>query len=1156
MSYHDTITGVLRDNSKKTPDRVAYRYLNDGEKDESVYTYGDLYEHAIGVANYLNSTFDPRSRVVLAFPSNISFFPALYGSLLSNNIAIPVNEPGEIGFEDRFISIVLDSSANVILTTKKDLKRVNEVVLRLETNNAPTILTIEELIEFCEADKQRTVNLDDIKSDDVAVIQYTSGSTSNPKGVMVTHENIIDNQYVLSEEINYPENSTIVSWLPYYHDMSLMGNIFQAMYVGKTCVQMSPKHFLRRPERWLKAISNYKAIASAAPNFGYEYCVDRIDTKKLNDLDLSNWKFAFNGSEPVKLETLDDFYEKFNKFGFDKKSFTPCYGLAESTLFVSGVMKPETPNSIKIRGKVLTNIFENHSQNIVSCGKPFYEVVIVDDKSNILPEGSQGEIWVKGRSVAKGYWNMKELNNNFSQYTSDSRGPYLKTGDLGFLYDGELYVAGRSKDLIIIRGKNHIPDDIEDTVRKTNRMFSKQKTCVFAINHDYLVVMQEIPFNNMKINQEQVITDIKQKILMNHGLNVREVIFLRRGKLPKTSSGKIKRFECKEMYLNSYQCNEDTHESNYDLNKKSIEEFLSKLVSVNYINGGEKLASLGLDSLKSYQLQAFLSEEFNLEIPALEIMTQHSINSLLEQSSSNTNSKEEGERQGIYELSYGQKSLWFLDELNNDNYLVISRAFKIKGDLDLSRFSQSVKEVITNNPTLRVKFKNYSSDIMQEIQDVDIELIINTIDWSSIKYREERAQKLLKNKINKPIKISEDNPLNILDVKFQDTRFLVFKFHHMVIDFWSMRIFLEELKKAYEGEQINEKSYPYDFFVEKQKNIESNYELRKFWGNYLHNSHSKALIPHEKNNKRSNNAETINFKISNEITDRLIDMSKNEKISLFSILYFSFNVVIHKLTGDRDLLMGVTTHGRDDPRFINTIGYFVNTLPIITTLENNTLLEELIRKNSNGYSNALRHQAYPLSMIAKQQNMSNNPIDKPLFDILFTYHDSFGLNNDLNKIILNKQGNITIGSSELEYVPLEDIYVHQDIDVAISKSDDGLSGYVRYRPSNYTETNISNIVDYYISFLEQLPNALGSKLEEISLLSANKKSLFLERLNENKKDYSESKLVHQFIEDNAENNSQSIAIKTEESSITYKQLDEISDKISSLLKEINKNDKR
>ncbi len=452
----------------------AFIYLVDGETEEITITYQDLDRQARAIAARLQELDLVGERALLLYPAGLDFIAAFFGCLYAGVVAVPAYPPRRNRSLSRIQAIADDAQARIALTTFSVWERVQPVL-----NQTPDLTKIEWLCtDKLPADLQNQWHAPDVHGDTLAFLQYTSGSTGVPKGVMLTHANLMHNSASIAYAFEHTRSGNGVFWLPSYHDMGLIGGILQPLYIGQPNVLMSPVAFLQKPYRWLKAISRYRATIGGGPNFAYDLCVRKITPEQRATLDLSSWNLAFNGAEPVRAETLDAFATAFEPAGFRRTAFYPCYGMAEVTLIVSGGFKAALPVVRTFDAEALENnqvvdalADEEGARELVgSGGKLLDQRIIIAHPENLttMPPDQVGEVWVSGPSVAQGYWNREEeTERTFHAYLQDTgEGPFLRTGDLGFIQDGELFITGRLKDLIIIRGLNHYPQDIESTAER------------------------------------------------------------------------------------------------------------------------------------------------------------------------------------------------------------------------------------------------------------------------------------------------------------------------------------------------------------------------------------------------------------------------------------------------------------------------------------------------------------------------------------------------------------------------------------------------------------------------------------------------------------------------------------------------------------------
>lgn len=573
-----TLVELLRLRALGQPERSSYAFLEDGEVENSHLTYSELDERARSIAALLQDLKAPGERVLLLYPPGLDYIAAFFGCLYAGAIAVPIYPPRPNRTLARLQEIVADSGATIALTTKTILS-----TLHSSLQNEPSL----EALRWVDTDAVPSVLAESWRSprlrpDTVAFLQYTSGSTSQPKGVIVTHRNLLYNARMTDEAFQNTEQSIYVTWLPLYHDMGLIGTVLQPLYAGVPSILMSPLAFLQKPFRWLQAISRYKASVSGGPNFAYDLCVRKVTPEQRASLDLSTWQVAFNGAEPVRGETLARFTETFKESGFRPEAFFPCYGLAEATLFVSGGSMTAQPvvQTVDVRGSAGRALSESplstaSNRTIVGCGRAWLDerIVVVDPDTlaECAPE-QVGEIWVAGPHITQGYWNKdEETERTFHAFLADTgKGPFLRTGDLGFIQNGELFVAGRLKDLIIIDGRNHYPQDIEETVERSHPSVRPGCCAAFSIEADCresLVIVAEIdrwrqngrrngatgggavPPPGLPPSPESIAQIVRRAVAESHDLYAHSVCLVNVGSVPKTSSGKLRRSACRSAFL-------------------------------------------------------------------------------------------------------------------------------------------------------------------------------------------------------------------------------------------------------------------------------------------------------------------------------------------------------------------------------------------------------------------------------------------------------------------------------------------------------------------------------------------------------------------------------------------------------------------------------
>lgn len=654
MRGHTNLLEILVYYAEASPAKIAYQFIC--EKGCQTITYKELDTKAKALAALLQQYPSRGERAMLLLPPGLDYIIALFGCLYAGMIAVPAYPPRRNRHSERMSAIVEDAQAKFILT--------HQIFLN-ECPYTPYQFVLDTLDESL-AEEYRPVS---VNTDDLAFLQYTSGSTSTPKGVMVSHRNALTNLEVIASYFS-KDCVKMCCWLPPYHDLGLIGGIFYPLFLNASVTLMSPTYFLQSPLRWLEIMSREKTSITAAPNFAYDYCVKKISPEQIQTLDLSNWHYALNGSEPICFETIQRFCKTFAPAGFSPRAMRPVYGLAEATLIVSAASqqkweKPLIVSKSALEQKKIVPVTAHHSEaavSLISCGEipPVYDIRIVEPQTlQMLPEDEIGEVWVSGPSIAQGYYGNPELSKATFQakLPSLSENNYLRTGDLGFLHQGELYIAGRSKDLIIIRGLNHYPHDIELTVMQCHPSLQPYATAAFTVEHngeEQLIVMQEIARIHLaRFDADVIINAIRSSVLSEHGLQVQGIALLKTHAMPKTSSGKIQRFACREAYITNnvpivanwkktekqdlYLMNaEPILKNSVMLTAEDIREWMQLWlvnrfkVSANNIELNSTLAEFGLDSIAAAELAADLQNWLNKPVDPMAMLEQRSLADLIQ----------------------------------------------------------------------------------------------------------------------------------------------------------------------------------------------------------------------------------------------------------------------------------------------------------------------------------------------------------------------------------------------------------------------------------------------------------------------------------------------------------------------------------------------
>jgi acyl-CoA synthetase (AMP-forming)/AMP-acid ligase II len=566
MEMFSSLVALLARRAESQPDERAYVFLGDRGAEEATITFRQLHNAALALAARLAKITRPGDRAILVFPPGLEFLVAFFGCQIARVIAVPMMVPRRQSARDSSAGIMANCEPAVALTSPAFAART-DLHARFPSERMQWLTVDLTDIEPLTNVEPGAAGLPAPDPQDIAFLQYTSGSTSEPKGVAVSHANLLANLEMIRLSLGNTKQSTYVNWVPLYHDMGLILNALEALYVGAMCVLMAPNGFMQRPLNWLRAIHHYRGEVGCSPNFGFDLCVSRYRADQMQGIDLSSWKVALNGAEPVHAETIKRFSETFASHGFDPGAVFPAYGMAEATLLIAGgqrgaghVTQAVSRSGLQAHA-VRAPLDEADIQTLVGCGRALLNerIAIVEPESSArLPAGQVGEVWVAGPNVAGSYWRNAEATKvglNAAIAGEEDGTNWLRTGDLGFLDDiGDLFITGRIKDLVILRGINHYPQDIEHTVQGLHPALRQNCGAAFSVpderDEETLVIVQEVERTERhRIDLDEMTGLIREGVTDEHELFARHIVLIRPGTLPKTTSGKIQRSLTRRLWL-------------------------------------------------------------------------------------------------------------------------------------------------------------------------------------------------------------------------------------------------------------------------------------------------------------------------------------------------------------------------------------------------------------------------------------------------------------------------------------------------------------------------------------------------------------------------------------------------------------------------------
>ncbi|BAZ30185.1 peptide synthetase [Cylindrospermum sp. NIES-4074] len=1184
-----TLVELLRYRYLHQADETAFTFLQDGETEVESLTYQEFDRQSRAIASQLQKLGLSGERALLLYPAGLDYLTAFFGCLYAGVVAVPAYPPRNHRNTPRIQAIVADAQVAVALTTTVIGDRTKSLLIEKADFGHLKWLTTDNLPPGIEANWQEPT----INSDTLAFLQYTSGSTGTPKGVMLTHGNLLHNAAATYQCMEHSPSSKFVSWLPTYHDMGLIGGILQPLYGGFPCILMPPASFLQRPYRWLQAISCYQGTTSGAPNFAYELCIQKITDEQKQTLDLSSWSVAFNGAEPIRHDTLERFAAAFAVCGFRKAAVYPCYGLAEGSLMVTGSRKAEVPVFKAVDETALerNQVIAADNKNpyiLVSSGQciPDQEIIIVNPQTlNCCQPGEVGEIWVSGPSIGQGYWHrLTETNNTFSAYTSDTKqGPFLRTGDLGFLENGELFVTGRAKDLIIIRGRNLYPQDIELTAECSHQSLRAGSIAAFTIevgNGEQLVVVQEVEFRQ-KPNVEEVTAAIRQAVAEEHEIQVYAVVLIKAGTISKTSSGKIQRRATRAQYLagelevlgSSILENTDSQRSEHQLNCEAIlatnsaerqeilEEYLQQLVSK--ILGlkpkiNQPLSAFGLDSLKVFELKNRVEADFAVSLSVTELFEGVSIAQLaqliLEQLTVSTTpylAIAPVSRNQDLPLSFAQQRLWFLDQLEPESpFYNLAATVTLAGQLNLEVLISSLNEIVKKHEILRTKFINREGQAVQIVLD-EIELNLPVIDLSrfSAEQREKELEYLCLREARTPFDLQQGYLLKakVFHVSAKE-HILLLTAHHIVFDGWSMGVFIRELAEFYIN-KLHIKSLSHnlpiqyvDFAFWQRQWLQSAGIFQTqldYWKQQLSGNLPILNLPTDfpRPAVQTFQGARQTFTVSQELTKALTELSQQEETTLFITLLTAFKTLLYRYTGEEDILVGSPIANRNRAEIENLIGFFVNTLVLRTNLKENPSFRELLSRVREVALGAYAHQDLPFEKLVEELQPNRGLSYSPLFQVSFALQNGLTQTLDLPELKLNIQ---EFDTKTAKF----------DLTLFVEKTAQGLMGTFEYNTDLFESTTISRMAAHFQTLLAGIVNHPETNISRLPILTQSEQHQLLGEWNNTHVNYPQNRCIHQLFEHQINCTPDAVAVIYQNQKLTYRELNQKANQLAHYLQKL------
>ncbi|HEX6045284.1 MAG TPA: amino acid adenylation domain-containing protein, partial [Pyrinomonadaceae bacterium] len=1155
-----TLIELLRSRSLGGPTLTAYRFLADAE--ESSITYGELDRRARAVAAVLQSKGWQRERALLLYPPGIEFIVAFFGCLYAGMVAVPSSLPQTKRGFARLQTIADDAQPACVLTTR-------QVLPRIQRDSSLRDVACLATDDVADGGWRETA----VNGDALAYLQYTSGSTSTPRGVMVTHANVLANSAYIQHGFEHGPQSVSLSWLPHFHDMGLVDGIIQPLYSGFTGLLMSPAALLQNPASWLQAITRYRVTHSGGPNFAYDLCARRVSETQIASLDLSTWSVAYNGAEPVRHETIERFVARFASRGFRRQAFYPAYGLAEATLKVTGGRRREEPvyhtveRAALERHRVVPSQFgAPDSVTLVGCGHAALgtEIAIVDPESSLACAADEvGEIWVSGPGVAAGYWNRPdETERTFEARVAGRGRGFLRTGDLGFVRDGELFVTGRLKDLIIIRGRNHYPQDIEAAVQHSHTSLKPDGGAAFSLELDgeeRLAVVHEIDAGRAG-EANEIVAAIREAVAEEFEIQPAAVVLIRSGTLPRTSSGKVRRGACRDGFVGgslkviaSWRASrvdeEVTPPAPGELSEESVAEWLGLLLkqrlNIESLDVAQPIARYGIDSLVSLELVHAIETNLGVKLSPASFLRSPTIAELTGTILAQRADREDrpaldGDVDYAGQLSHGQQALWSLHHVSPEStaYNVFT-AVRFAGDVDLDALRRAFDALVQRHPLLRVRFperRGVPVCVVREPPEIAFR-IEDATDWT-----EDALHERLEAEAWTTFDL-ENGPLLKAIVFKRSTRehVMLLSAHHIIVDFWSLAVLLRELGQLYEGAPAAlDRPTPYAEFVRRQAEMLAGPEgegLRDYWRRQFARPLSVLDLPADRVRPRvqTYRGASVSARLDERLTKRLKQLGAAHEATLFVTMLAAFEVLLYRYTGQDEILVGSPSSGRSSAEFASTIGYFVNPLVLRAKVSGERSFSEFLAETRLVALAALEHQNYPFDLLVKQLQPERDPARSPLFQVMFAF--------EKNHI------DWRLGSVKMETVPLEQRAAQFDLSLAVKEIGSALETSFEYNTDLFDASTVERLSEHFQVLLESVVTDPSVSLSEVRLLSDETRRQIVYDWNDTHVDSASLICVHEQFARRAAAAPDQIAVVEGAEALTYGELDKRANRLAHYLRE-------
>lgn len=1187
-----TLVEVARWRGRHQPHHTAFTFLVDGEREGGRLGYGELDCRARCIAAGLQARGAEGERVLLMFHPGLEYVCAVFGCLYAGALAVPMYPPDPLRMQrtlPRLQAIVEDAQAKFIFGSEQLLAAVRGPLGKL--CRAET-LPLQTMLDAPASDWQPPA----ADPEQLALVQYTSGSTGSPRGVMLTHANLMHNLAAMHRQDS--DGVVGVCWLPPYHDMGFIGGVLLPVYSGRRNVLMSPISFIQRPMRWLQAISRYRGKTSGGPNFAYDLCVRKMRPESCRDLDLSCWTLACIGAEPVRAETLDRFAETFAPYGFRREAFLPAFGLAEAVLRVSTGYWYEPPVVRTFSARALAERraeeaaeADRKGRRLVGCGRPLpgERIAIVDPKSRRrLGPAEVGEIWVQSPSVAKGYWNRPhETRRSFrARIAGENDGPYLRTGDLGFVYHNELFVAGRLKELIILGGRNYYPQEIERTVCRSHPALKADGGAAFSCDLDgqeCLVVVHEAR-RSKRYDLQDALVEIRRELAEEHDLTPHAVVLIPGGTLPKTSSGKTRRRACRELFLegrlpvlaewraepadDSGAAARQVADPPRTPTEKALARLWAEVLGVEAIGRDDDFLSMGGHSLHVVQLMGRLGAEFQLELPIRLLFERPTLAALAaaidrlrhDGAAAGGNGRprpgpplsRQATGTGAHPVSDAQQRLWFLEQLAEGRSLaLVPVAVPLEGPVEAGLLQTALDRLVRRHEILRTRFLRRDGRIVQQVAP-EGRIPLGQVDLSG-RSPEARHKALWRRKralARQGFDLQQAPLARAMLVRLgEQEHVLLAVFHHIICDGWSLEVLLRELIVLYGAaacgrpDGLPELPVQYADYARWQRKRLSGRRLRSglaYWNRRLAGVRETLELPTDRPRPSRPRYEGRSRcrRLSGSLWRSVEVLAQRHGATPFMVLLAAYHAVLSRYAGCGDFCIGTAVANRVRPELEGLLGCFVNLLPLRVGRWGDRPFSEILARMREAVLEDFAHADVPFEKVVEALDPQRHPGQPPLAQVLLILQNR-GPRPEV-------RGEVRLGEVEVDYASLA------TFDLALLVEPSGSQPVARlvYNRELFEPRTIDRMLDSYVATLQRLAADPEARAAEWPIPGPRERRQLLAEWNATARELPVAERVDQLIDAEAARSADAPAVVGEADTLTYGELRRRSNQLARYLQQM------